>query len=108
MTYNEAQDAYIFCDASDKGFVGHLTTGSEDEPLEMFGSWSLDEQVQSSTWREFGAVKRVSTHFSTGFSLNIFYLLKCAKRIRHKLNKLMKSSPIYNKLQHYLIEHACI
>ena len=35
-------------------------------------------------------------------SLNIFYLLKCAKRIRHK------SSPIYNKLQHYLIEHACI
>jgi hypothetical protein len=42
------------------------------------------------------------------FSLNIFYLLKCAKRIRHKSNKLMKSSPIYNKLQHYLIEHACI
>jgi hypothetical protein len=41
-------------------------------------------------------------------SLNIFYLLKCAKRIRHKLNKLMKSSPIYNKLQHYFIEHACI
>ena len=42
------------------------------------------------------------------FSLNIFYLLKSAKRIRHKLNKLMKSSPIYNRLQHYLIEHACI
>jgi hypothetical protein len=35
-------------------------------------------------------------------------LLKCAKRIRHKLNKLMKSSPIYNKLQHYLIEPACM
>jgi hypothetical protein len=34
------------------------------------------------------------------FCLSIFYLLKCAKRIRHKLNKLMKSSPIYNKLQH--------
>ena len=32
-------------------------------------------------------------------SLNIFYLLECAKRIRHKLNILMKSSPIYNKLQ---------
>jgi hypothetical protein len=65
LTYNEAQDAYIFCDASDKGFVGHLTTGSEDEPLEMFGSWSLDEQVQSSIWRGLEAVKRVSTHFST-------------------------------------------
>jgi hypothetical protein len=36
-------------------------------------------------------------------------LPKFAKRIRrHKLHKLMKSSPIYNKLQHYLIEHACI
>jgi len=33
------------------------------------------------------------------FSLNIFYLLKCAKGIRHKLSKQMKSSPIYNKLQ---------
>ena len=42
------------------------------------------------------------------FSLNIFYLLKYAKRIRHKLNKLMKFSPTYNKLQHYLIEQACI
>ena len=46
--------------------------------------------------------------WKSGFSLNIFYLLKYAKRIRHKLNKLMKSSPTYNKLQHYLIEHACI
>ena len=35
-------------------------------------------------------------------------MLKCAKRIKRKLNKLMKSSPIYDKLQHYLIEHACI
>lgn len=38
LTYNEAQDVYIFCDASDKGFGGHFTTGSEDEPLETFGS----------------------------------------------------------------------
>jgi hypothetical protein len=41
-------------------------------------------------------------------SLNIIYLLKYAKRIGHKINKLLKSSPTYNKLQHYLIEHACI
>ena len=34
------------------------------------------------------------------FSLSIFYL-----PTGHKLNKLMKSSSIYNKLQHYLIEH---
>jgi len=48
-------------------------------------------------------------HLIYSLRLNIFYLLfKCAKRTRHKLNKLMKSSSIYNKLQHYLIEHACI
>ena len=34
------------------------------------------------------------------FSLNIFYLpIKQTKRIRHNLNKLMKSSPNYNMLQ---------
>ena len=34
------------------------------------------------------------------FSLNIFYLpIKQTKWIRHKLNKLMKSSPNYNMLQ---------
>jgi len=42
------------------------------------------------------------------FSLSIFYLLKCAKRIRDKVNKHMKFSHICNKLQHYLIEHVCI
>jgi hypothetical protein len=41
--------------------------------------------------------KMYITHY---FSLSIFYL-----PTRHKLNKLMKSSSIYNKLQHYLIEH---
>ena len=44
----------------------------------------------------------------SAFSLSIFYLLGYAQRIRHKLNKRMKSSPMYNKLQHYLIEHACL
>ena len=29
-------------------------------------------------------------------------------RIRDKLNKLVKSSPVYNKLQHYLIEYTFI
>ena len=41
------------------------------------------------------------------FSLT-FYLLKCAKKMGHKFNKLIKSSSLYNKLQHYFIEHACI
>ena len=59
---------------------------------------------QRKDWR----YQRGNQKIPKGFSLNIFYLLKYAKRIRHKLNKLMKSSPTYNKLQHYLIEHAFI
>ena len=36
----------------------HLTTCSEDEPVETYGSWSYDEKAQSSTWRELDAVNR--------------------------------------------------
>jgi hypothetical protein len=36
-----------------------LTTGSEDEAVEMYGSWSREEKAQSSTWRELEAVNRV-------------------------------------------------
>jgi hypothetical protein len=49
----------VFCDASEIGFGGHLTTGSEDEPVEIYGSWFCEEQAQSSTWRELEAVNRV-------------------------------------------------
>jgi hypothetical protein len=44
------------------------------------------------------------------FSLNMFYfyLLKSPKRIRDRLNKLIKFSHTCNNLQHYLIEHACV
>ena len=59
LTYNETQDFYVFCYASEIGFGGHLTTGSEDEPVEICGSWSCEEQAQSSTWRELEAVNRV-------------------------------------------------
>jgi hypothetical protein len=27
----------VFCDTSEIGFGGHLTTGSEDEPVEIYG-----------------------------------------------------------------------
>jgi hypothetical protein len=59
LTYNETQDFHVFCDASEIGFGGHLTIGSEDEPVEIYGSWSREEQAQSSTWRELDAVNRV-------------------------------------------------
>jgi hypothetical protein len=49
----------VFCDASEIGFGGHLTIGSEDEPVEIYGSWFREEQAKSSTWRELDAVNRV-------------------------------------------------
>ena len=63
LTYNVPQDYYVFIDASGTGFGGFVTTGSEDEPLEMFGSWSMAEQAESSTWRELEAVKRLLINF---------------------------------------------
>jgi len=38
---------------------------------------------------------------------HIYFLLKFAKWIKHKLNKHINSPSVYNILQHYLIEHAC-
>jgi hypothetical protein len=63
--------------------------------------WSK-EKGQTTQWsKEKGQTTQWSKEKGQTTSLNIFYLLKCAKRIRRKLNKLMKFSPIYNKLQHY-------
>ena len=45
FSYNEPQDLHVFCNASETGFGGHLTTGSEDEPLKVFGTWSETEKV---------------------------------------------------------------
>jgi len=45
-------------------------------------------------------------HFMS--NLNMFYLLKYAKRIRHKLNALMKSSPTYNNVTIVYHENASI
>jgi hypothetical protein len=52
----------------------------------------------------WGSRGRIAVELTTAcanqFSLNIFYLpIKQTKWIRHKLNKLMKSSPNYNMLQ---------
>jgi hypothetical protein len=44
-TYNETQDFYVFCDGSEIGFGGHLTTGSEDEPVEIYGSWAQFDRM---------------------------------------------------------------
>jgi hypothetical protein len=38
------------------------------------------------------------------FSLNIFYLLRFVKWITHKLNKRMKSSPVYDVFELLLFQ----
>jgi hypothetical protein len=45
LTYNETQDFHVFCDASEIGFGGHLTTGSEDEPGEIYFSIKLAQNL---------------------------------------------------------------
>lgn len=79
LSYNAAQVAYIF--SSDKCVCGHLTTGSKDEQLEIFGSWSLDEHAQSSTCRELEAIQRVSTHFSTALKVSTVRVYTAKKNV---------------------------
>ncbi|VDI81751.1 Hypothetical predicted protein [Mytilus galloprovincialis] len=61
LTKVTSENVQMFCDASDVGYGGHLTfesTDKSDKP-NMFGSWSISETKQSSTWRELEAVHRV-------------------------------------------------
>lgn len=37
------------------------------------------------------------------FLVEHILLLECAKSVRHKSSKVIKSSPVYNMLQHYLL-----
>ncbi|VDI18026.1 Hypothetical predicted protein [Mytilus galloprovincialis] len=85
LTFNEDQDYHLFCDASGKGFGGHLTAGSKDEPLEMFGSWSVNEQNKSSTWRELVAVKRVLHNFTNLIKDKIIRVYTDNKNVTHIL-----------------------
>ena len=103
---------YYCCDILSRYFIFILNWWVW--PYEWVSVWVIVVKHQFSNlsaiswWREQVNFQWDDDEVHFVFSLNIFHLLKCAKRIRHKLNKLMKSSPIYNKLQHYLIEHACI
>ena len=63
------------------------------------GGWGSGTGVGGSgSGRDIGGSGSVSGSgvIGSGFSLSIFYLCKQTKWIRHKLHKLMKSSPIYN------------
>ena len=86
LTYNVPQDYYVFSDASGTGFGGFVTTGSEDEPLEMFGSWSMAEQAESSTWRELEAVKRLLINFVNILSGKTIRVFTDNLNITHILN----------------------
>ncbi|VDI79474.1 Hypothetical predicted protein [Mytilus galloprovincialis] len=86
LTYNVPQDYYVFSDASGTSFGGFVTTGSEDEPLEMFGSWSMAEQAESSTWRELEAVKRLLINFVNILSGKTIRVFTDNLNITHILN----------------------
>ena len=57
----------------------------------------VDTRHRTNTNKTKNTLQKTNRTGIKQFSLNIFYLLKYSKRIRHKLNKLMKSSPTYNK-----------
>ena len=61
VTSDEACDAKMFCDASGQGYGGFVTLGFDEFPDEeqMHGVWNLQEQNESSTWRELESVNRV-------------------------------------------------
>lgn len=86
LTYNDKHDHYIFSDASDVGFGGYVNTGSEDEPLEMYGGWSLSEQVESSTWRELEAIKRIILNFSNILKGKSIRVYTDNKNVTHIIN----------------------
>jgi hypothetical protein len=82
---NEPQNLHVFCDASETGFGGHLTTDSDDEPLEVFGTWSKTEKVQSSTWSELVAVKRVTMNFKNVLEGKVIRVYTDNKNVAHIL-----------------------
>ncbi|XP_052080798.1 uncharacterized protein LOC127718788 [Mytilus californianus] len=63
-------DIEMFCDASDVGFVGILTTDLNAKLFckEMSGNWTERERNESSTWRELECVNRFVQTFDSTFS----------------------------------------
>ncbi|VDI58959.1 Hypothetical predicted protein [Mytilus galloprovincialis] len=63
-------DIEMFCDASDVGFGGYLTSDLNAKLVckEMSGNWTLRERNESSTWRELECVNRFVQTFDNTFS----------------------------------------
>lgn len=66
LTKEDVSSIVVYCNASDTGFGGHLTTGSDFEQTESecYGVWNEWENKQSSTWRELETVKRIFNKIS--------------------------------------------
>ncbi|MEW8548152.1 MAG: reverse transcriptase domain-containing protein [Candidatus Thiodiazotropha sp.] len=56
---NDSVDKVIVSDASAVGYGGYIEGLADSE---LIGSWSQSESIQSSTWRELEAVRRVVEH----------------------------------------------
>ncbi|CAG2210060.1 unnamed protein product [Mytilus edulis] len=74
VDHDFVSDFDIFCDASDVGFGGYLSTQCSVvtcvDNSEMSGNWTSDEKLESSTWRELECARRVLCTYESKFSLD--------------------------------------
>ncbi|XP_071123465.1 uncharacterized protein [Mytilus edulis] len=74
VDHDFVSDFDIFCDASDVGFGGYLSTQFSVvtcvDNSEMSGNWTSDEKLESSTWRELKCARRVLCTYESKFSLD--------------------------------------
>ncbi|VDI05831.1 Hypothetical predicted protein [Mytilus galloprovincialis] len=74
VDHDFVSDFDIFCDASDVGFGGYLSTQCSVvicvDVSEMSGNWTSDEKLESSTWRKLECARRVLCTYESKFSLD--------------------------------------
>ena len=80
-------DCDIFCDASDVGFGGFISTcvDAQFESNEKFGTWTEVEKNESSTWRELECVNRVLNTYSNAISHKQIRVNSDNKNVKHIL-----------------------
>ena len=96
---NNETEIDVFSDASAIGYGGYvsLCAGALVEGTEVIGSWTVQESVQSSTWREVEAVQRV---IKTNAQMLENRTVKCFTDNKNVNSVLSSGSkkPVLNKL----------
>ena len=99
LTERQITDLYLYSDASGEGYGGYLTSaeGERISDTKVYGNWMHDESLQSSTWRELEAVRRVmfsNTDKVSGQSLQVVSDNKNVKHILQVGSKKVKLNDI--------------